>query len=478
MNDTMHRDSLKALPMPPMGLAAFLRRPRADAWLGAIALAAFVSAARAADAPVSWFRDVTPLFKRSCNGCHNPNKMKSEVDTSTYAGFAKPGKNGPNYVAGDPEKSLVLSEVSGKEPSMPKEGDAFTAAEVALLERWIREGAKDDTPADAYSTVLKEPPTYEALPATTALAVSPDGRWLAAAGYHEVLVFSTETFARHGRWVGESTRIESVAFSPDSKRLAVAGGVPARMGEVQVWEVASGKATAGWKISSDSLYGVSWSPDGTRLALGAADKSVRVLDVATGKETVKFDNHSDWSLQTAWLPDGRRLLSGSRDRAIKLIDAQSGQFIDDINKLIEPVTCIARHPKEETVLYGGGEGGLRLYRAKENQERTAANNDVNLVRAFERQPGVVQAVAFSPDGAEAAVGVSNGEVRVYKVSDGSRTRVLGGHDGAIFSLAYSPDGKRLYTGCFDGLVREFDAATGRLTGILQPVPLVTAAAGR
>ena len=168
----------------------------------------------------------------------------------------------------------------------------------------------------------------------------------------------------------------------------------------------------------------------------------------------------------------------SRDRAIKLIDAQSGQFIDDINKLIEPVTCIARHPKEETVLYGGGEGGLRLYRAKENQERTAANNDVNLVRAFERQPGVVQAVAFSPDGAEAAVGVSNGEVRVYKVSDGSRARVLGGHEGAIFSLAYSPDGKRLYTGCFDGLVREFDAATGRLTGILQPVPLVTASAGR
>ena len=54
-----------------------------------------------ADAPVSWFKEVTPIFKRSCNGCHNPNKLKGEVDTSTYAGFLKPGKHGPSWVAGD-----------------------------------------------------------------------------------------------------------------------------------------------------------------------------------------------------------------------------------------------------------------------------------------------------------------------------------------------------------------------------------------
>ena len=112
----------------------------------------------AADAPVSWFKDVTPIFKRSCNGCHNPNKTKGGVDTSTYALFAKPGKNGPNYIVGDPAKSILITEVGGKEPSMPKEGDPLSPAEVALLERWIREGAKDDTPADAYSTRITAPP--------------------------------------------------------------------------------------------------------------------------------------------------------------------------------------------------------------------------------------------------------------------------------------------------------------------------------
>jgi mono/diheme cytochrome c family protein len=434
-------------------------------------LSLVVGSRLAAAEPVSWFREVTPLFKRSCNGCHNPNKLKGEVDTSTYAGFLKPGKNGANFVPGDPAKSLVLSEVSGKEPSMPKEGDPLSPAEIALLERWIREGAKDDTPADAYSTRLTEPPRYEALPVLTALAVSPDGRWLATSGYHEVLVFSLPDYERVGRWVGEATRIESLAFSPDSKHLAVAGGVPARAGQIQVWSVETGKSAAAWTLSADSLYGVSWSPTGDRLAFGGADKAVRIVGFPGGKELMRFDNHSDWSLQTAWLPTGQRILSGSRDRAVKLIDATNGQFIDDINKLLEPVTCLTRHPKDESVAYGGAEGGLRIYRAKENQERTDGNRDVNLVREFERQPGAVQSVAFSPDGAWLAAGLPKGEVRLYQTSDGKRGATLGGHDGAVFSLAFAPDGKHLFTGSFDGLIREFTVPDGKLVGLVQSAPL-------
>ena len=185
----------------------------------------------AAEKPVSWFHDITPVFRRSCNGCHNPNKLKGEVDTSTYAGFVKPGKHGPSFVAGDPAKSLVLEEVAGKEPAMPKEGDPLSPAEVALVERWIREGAKDDTPADAYSTKLKEPPTYLSPPVTTAVAFSADGRWLAVAGYHEVFLLDAGDLALKARLVGESPRIEALAFTADSRRLAVAGGAPARFGE-------------------------------------------------------------------------------------------------------------------------------------------------------------------------------------------------------------------------------------------------------
>ncbi len=425
----------------------------------------------AADAPVSWWRDVTPLFKRSCNGCHNPNKMKGEVDTSTFAGLMKPGKQGPNLVVGDPDKSLLVSSISGKEPDMPKEGDSLSAAEVALIARWIREGAKDDTPADAYSTRLKEPPTYALPPVISALDVSPDGRSIAVAGYHEVLLIDAGTWALAGRLLGESPRIESVAFSPDGKSLGVSGGAPARFGEIQVWNPVEARQVRSLRLTGDSLFGLSWSPDGTRIATGGADKSVRVTRVSDGGEIVKFDNHGDWVFRTAWLTDGTRLLSASRDRAMKLIDASNGQFIDDVNKLLEPIASMARHPREEWAAYGGAEGGLRVYRAKENQDRTAGNNDVNLVREFERQPGPVHGVAFSPDGTLLAAGSTGSEVRVYETASGKRAATLKGHGGPVFTLRFSPDGRRLYTAGFEGILRVFNPATGSLEAILYPVPI-------
>ena len=104
-----------------------------------------------------------------------------------------------------------------------------------------------------------------------------------------------------------------------------------------------------FKITSDSLYGVSFSPDAERVAFGCADKTVRIISIHDGKELMKFDNHSDWVFGSTFTVDGKRLLTGSRDRAMKLIDVENGQFIDDINKLLEGILCIARHPKEDTV---------------------------------------------------------------------------------------------------------------------------------
>lgn len=462
------------MPTPIATESAALSRPnrarRAPIRLVLPALLSLISPLTGADAPVSFYKDITPIFKRSCNGCHNPNKLKGGVDTSTFAGLNNPGKHGPNFVTGDPVKSLLVTQVSGKEPDMPKDGDPLTDAEVGLIARWIKEGARDDTPAGANSYKLKEPPTYAAHPVLTSLAVSLDGAWLAISGYHETFLFDARSLELKSRLVGESTRIEALAFSPDNKSLAVCGGAPARFGEVQVWDIARAEQTKSFKITSDSLFGVSWSPDSARLAFGGTDKSVRVIAAADGRELMKFDNHSDWIFRTTWLPDGKRLLSGSRDRAMKLINAENGQFIDDINKLLEPVVSMARHPKEEWSAYGGADGGVRVYRIKENQERTAANNDVNLVREFERQPGPVHAVAWSPDGSLLATGGVGGEVRLYNSADGKRTTTLAGHDGAVFAILFTPDGKQVFTGGFDGLVRVFDPKDGKLRAIFTPVP--------
>jgi len=426
----------------------------------------------AADAkPVSYFHDVVPILKRSCTGCHHPAKLKGELDLTTYAAFQKGGKHGPAFKPETPQESRVLEEISGEEPNMPKEGDSLTKDEVALFERWIKEGAKDDTPPEVNSFKLSAAPVYTVLPVISCVAFSPDGTLLAVSGYHEVVLHNYDGSGIIARLVGESPRIESVAFSPNGKLVAVSGGAPARFGEIQLWDAESHKELQSFKVANDSVFGVSFSPDGERLAFGSEDKTVRVISVNDGKELMKFDNHSDWVLATAFTVDGKRLLSGSRDRAMKLINVANGQFIDDINKLLESVLCMARNPKEDLVAYGGDLGTARIYKISDNQGRTAANNDVNLVREFERQPGPVCSIAYSPDGNSIAVGNMNGEVRIYKTGDGSRLATLKENKGAVFALKFHPTKNQLVTGGYDGKVRLFEVPEGKLLTTFNPVPI-------
>ena len=426
---------------------------------------------RAADKPVSFYKEIVPVFKRSCTGCHHPGKLKGQLDLTTYEAFQKGGKHGPAFLAANPKDSSILEEISGAEPSMPKEGDPLTKDEVAMIERWIVQGAKDDTPANANSFKLSEPPTYTAPPVVTAMAYSPDGKTLAVSGYHEVLLHKSDGSGLLARLVGDSPRIEAIAYSANGKLLGVCGGAPARFGEIQIWDTATNGQLKSFKITSDSVYGLSFSPETDRVAIGCADKTVRILALADGKELVKLENHSDWVFATTWTKDGKRILSGGRDRAMKLIDASNGQFIDDINKLIEGVLCFARHPKEDIVAYGGDQGTARTYKISDNQGRTAANTDSNFLKEFERLPGPVQAIAYSADGSSIAMGGVGGEVRVFNAKDAKRSATLKGHPGAIFAVAFNPSTNQIATAGFEGKVRLFETTKGELVKEFIPVPL-------
>ena len=157
----------------------------------------------AEDKPVSYYKDLVPVLKRSCTGCHHPGKLKGQLDLTTYESLKKGGKHGTGFNAGDAKGSSIIEQIGGDEPAMPEEGDKLTKDEVALFERWIAQGAKDDTPATANTFKLTEPPVYLAPPVLSALAYSPDGKLLAISGYHEVLLRSADGSNLVARLLGE-----------------------------------------------------------------------------------------------------------------------------------------------------------------------------------------------------------------------------------------------------------------------------------
>ncbi len=151
------------------------------------------------------------------------------------------------------------------------------------------------------------------------------------------------------RLVGESERIESIAFSPDGKRLAVAGGSPGRFGEIQVWDVAKRKLKLSVSITFDTVYGVSWSHDGDKLAFGCADNTVRAIDAVSGKQVLYQGAHDDWVLGTVFSKDSTFLVSIGRDRSMKLTEVATQRFIDNVTSITPGalkggLLAVARNP--------------------------------------------------------------------------------------------------------------------------------------
>lgn len=432
--------------------------------------------------PVSYYRDVRPILVDHCQGCHQPAKANGKIVLSSYADLGEGGRSRKVLLdLKSPAESLLLRVLlprDGEPPSMPKDAAPLAADRVALIRRWVEEGARDDTPAAARVEVsMEHPPVYSQPPLVTCLEYSPDGALLAVAGYHEVLLHAPDGSGIVARLVGEAERIEAVAFSPDGKQLAVVGGTPCTAGEVQLWDVEKRKLRLSVSVTHDTLYGASWSPDGALVAFGCADNTVRAIDAATGKQKLYNGAHNDWVLDTVFSKDGSHLVSVSRDRSMKLFQVSTEQFIDNITSitpgaLAGGLIAVDRHPERDEVLVGGADGVPKLYKMHRTQARQIGD-DFNFLRKYDALPGRIFSLELSHDGSKFVVGSSEagtGEVRVYQTED-AKLLERWPLPTAVYAVAFAPDGKRVAAAGFDGKVRIFAVGGDGLLKELLPVPL-------
>jgi WD40 repeat protein len=411
---------------------------------------------------VSYFRDIRPVVQRQCQGCHQPSIKSSNLDLTTYQGLKTGGKRGPTA-------AVLVQYLTGEmKPQMPLGQPPLSAAEIETFRAWIKAGAGDDTPAEAAGE--DKPIIYLQPSVINALAFSPDGKSLAVSGNREILIHHLGSDAPAQRLAGLSERILSLAYSKDGSILVAAGGTPARFGEIQIWDVQTGKLRHSVTLTSDTVFGASISPDNSRIAVGCTDNTVRIIDAAAGKELFKIGNHENWVLGTVFGEDGKRIVSVSRDRAAKLTDATSGAFLENVNLLRGELAAIAREPRKEVVVVGGEDRTPYIYMMDRPKNMKIAD-DTTLIRKLERQDGAIAALAWSPDGLHIAVGGASPEVTIYEAESGKRIAACKGHSAGIYALAFSSDGQTLATGGFDGMVRLYKVSSGELAKQFVPVPL-------
>jgi WD40 repeat protein len=456
--------------------------------------------------PVSYYRDVRKIFQQNCQGCHQPARAMGGYIMTSFADMLKPGDSGKApVVVNQADKSELIAQVivgADKKALMPKNKEPLLASEIELLRRWVNEGAKDDTPSSVKDTINeKNPPSYRQPPIITTLDLAPDGKLLAVAGFHEVLLHELEVSpdgkaAQNkivARLIGLSERVQSLAFSPNGKLLAVAGGSPGRFGEIQVWDVAKRKLNFSVSITYDTLYGVSWSPDSTLIAFGAADNGIRAIHAETAKQVLYQGAHGDWVLGTTFSQDGEHLASISRDMSMKLTEVKTQRFVDNITSItpgrlkggLQAVALrpLAKQSKVKGVdnadkiydelLIGGSDGTPRLYKMHRVKQRTIGDDD-NFIRAFATMPGRIFAARFNKDGTRFAVGSSLDRLGELRVFESETTKQISKLDKipSVYTLAFSPDGKFIVSAGYDGKVRLSSADTGAVFHTFVPVPLV------
>lgn len=432
-----------------------------------LAFASFAVADDAGDA-VSFRRDVAPIFVQHCLSCHGPNEAKSQYRLDTFERLMKAGAS--EFAPITPKKPadselLRLLTSNDSTERMPQKADPLPAEQIALIRKWIEQGALfgGGDRAAALIDILPRrrhpgpPAAYTATIPITALAFNHDGSRLAASGYHEVTLWNPATGKLATRIKNVAQRTHALAYSPNGKTFAVAGGSPGEFGEVRLFNAADGKLRNVLGATSDVIFDVTFSADGELIAACGADGAIRIWQARSGAPLRVIKHHNDWVMAVAFSPDGKRIASASRDKSARVFDVVSGKQLESFGEHGDIVYGVAFAPDGDTVFSAGADNRVRQWKVSDGKkvgEMKLGGDVFDLHR----------------DGDALFVASADKTARRFNAGDRKETGKYEGHGDWVYSVAHHAGTKRVATGGHDGRVRVFDAESGETIADFTALP--------
>ncbi|MGO9917396.1 MAG: protein kinase domain-containing protein [Isosphaeraceae bacterium] len=329
--------------------------------------------------------------------------------------------------------------------------------EVDRQGRWLAVGWNDGRIDlhDAATGALRR--SIAGNPYPWALALSPDGAWLALHGPNDAVQIQPTGWDGRPITLGRHRGADklALAFSPDGTTLASAAGQSATL-----WDVARREERLTLRGHKEKVTDLAFSPDGNWVATTSDDYTTRIWDARSGQTLAVLPG--PWFMHNvAFSPDSRYLAVSARTdtRTVTLYQLLGRRERRWLVGHEYGVQCLAFHPRLARLASGADDHAIIVWDAE----------SAHPFRRWTAHTAWVTALAYSPDGSLLASGRGGGEdfrppeiLRLWDAETGSLRRVLSGHVAGVSALAFDPGGRRLATGDTSGILMIWDVTTGRI----------------
>jgi Planctomycete cytochrome C/Anaphase-promoting complex subunit 4 WD40 domain len=436
-------------------------------------------------ARVTYTDHVLPILRDKCLGCHNADKARGGLDASNFVKLMEGGSSGAVVKPGDPDDSRLYMLAAHKaEPKMPPKADPLPAEQVAILKRWIEQGALEHSGSKAPIIAKKSevasasivkgrpagpPPMPKAvLPQTapgtrhpaavTALSASPWAPLVAVAAPHSVLLYNTDTFDLIGALPFPYGQVNVLRFSRSGALLLAGGGRGGKEGRVVVWNVADGRVLTEVGDEHDAVLAADISADQTQIALGGPGKTVRVYATADGQLLREIKKHTDWITAIEYSPDGVLLATADRSSGLWVWEAQTGREFFGLTGHKAMVTGLSWRDDSNVLASCSEDTSVKLWEMENGK----------LIKSFGTQPGGALSVRYGHDNRILTTG-RDGVTRMWNEAGAGQRGYEKLSDMGTHAV-FTHDGSRVIAGDLQGLIRVWNSADGKRVDDLSTNP--------
>ncbi len=387
------------------------------------------------------------LLKTQCLGCHNAEKKKGGLSLETRDLALKGGENGTALKAGDAAHSALITALSDAGDAHMPPKKQMPEKQINLLKAWVNAGAAWDDAALKKFGELTPADKLVALPAShapaTTLALSANGKWLAAGvgnrvvvrdvsakdapvvatleghkdviqsltwnsdgtrlaagGYRSVLVWNPADWSKPAYTLAAPLegRVTGMMFLLDNTTLIVADGATSVKGVLHRWKLGEAKPAQSIEAHADNVLSLAISKDGKQIATGGADNLAKVWDAATFKEIAKIEGHVGHITALGFNTDGKWLATGSADKDLKVWDIASREMLMLLGDKSAGVNALLWSPDSTSLTYLCDNGSVRRVTELKSHDGVRLAFNSGTEKKLTSLEGVPNAAVMSADG--------------------------------------------------------------------------------